>query len=250
MLKNKKAIITGGTRGIGRATALRFVREGADVLLTYAGNDEAAERTKLDAEAAAAESGAKVFIMKGDVSSESFASETVAFAKENLGTIDILVNNAGITRDGLLLRMKGADFDEVIRTNLNGAFYMLKAVAPVMTKNRKGRVINISSVAGVRGNAGQVNYSSSKAGVIGLTLSAAKELGSRGITVNAVAPGFIETDMTSVLTDEQKEKAYAQISLGRPGSPQEVAALIAFLASDDAAYITGQVIGIDGGIIM
>jgi 3-oxoacyl-[acyl-carrier protein] reductase len=250
MLKNKKAIMTGGTRGIGKAAVLRFVREGADVLLTYAGNDEAAEQTKLEAEAAAAESGAKVFILKGDVSSESFAAEAVAFAKENLGTIDILVNNAGITRDGLLLRMKAEDFDAVVRTNLNGAFYMLKAVAPVMTKNRSGRVINISSVAGVRGNAGQVNYSSSKAGVIGLTLSAAKELGSRGITVNAVAPGFIETDMTAVLTDEQKAKAYAQISLGRPGGPGEVAALITFLASDDAAYITGQVIGIDGGIIM
>jgi 3-oxoacyl-[acyl-carrier protein] reductase len=250
MLKGKIAIITGGTRGIGRATACRFIFEGVSVLLTYAGNDEAAEATKREAEAAAGAAGVKVFVLKGDVSSEAFAAETVTFAKENLGGIDILVNNAGITRDGLMLRMKGVDFDDVVRTNLNGAFYMMKAVAPVMTKNRSGRIINLSSVAGVRGNAGQVNYAASKAGIVGMTLSAAKELGSRGITVNAVAPGFIETDMTAALTDEQMEKAYAQISLGRPGASEEVAALIAFLASDEASYITGQVIGIDGGIIM
>jgi 3-oxoacyl-[acyl-carrier protein] reductase len=250
MLTNKIAIITGGTRGIGRATALRFAEKGASLLLTYAGNDEAAKQTEYEAAKAADATGAKVFVLKGDVSSESFAAEAIDFAKENLGGIDILVNNAGITRDGLLLRMKAADFDDVVRTNLSGAFYMLKAVAPVMTKNRSGRIINLSSVAGLRGNPGQVNYAASKAGIVGLTLSAAKELGSRGITVNAVAPGFIETDMTAALTDEQKEKAYAQISLGRPGKAGEVAALIAFLASDEAGYITGQVIGIDGGIII
>lgn len=245
-LENKVAIITGGTRGIGKAIATTFAEEGASLLLTYIGNDAAAEETKKDLEA----KGAKVEIMKGDISEETFATEVVARAKEIFEGVDILVNNAGITNDKLLLRMKAEDFDKVVKTNLNGSFYMLKSVAPLMTKKRSGRIINLSSVVGIKGNPGQVNYSSSKAGVIGLTLSAAKELGSRGITVNAVAPGYISTDMTGVLTDAQKEAAVSAINLGRIGEPWEVAKLVAFLASDDAGYITGQVISIDGGMII
>lgn len=245
-LENKSAIITGGTRGIGKAIAMELAEEGANLLLTYVGNDVAAEETKKELES----KGAKVEVMKGDISEESFAALVVARAKELYEGVDILVNNAGITNDKLLLRMKAEDFDSVVKTNLNGTFYMLKAVAPLMTKKRSGRIINLSSVVGIKGNPGQVNYSASKAGVIGLTLSSAKELGSRGITVNAVAPGFISTEMTDVMTDAQKEGAIASINLGRVGEAWEVAKLVAFLASDDAAYITGQVISIDGGMII
>lgn len=243
-LENKAAIITGGTRGIGKAIASSFADEGALLLLTYIGNDVAAEETRKELEA----KGAKVEIMKGDISDEDFSSSVVARAKEIYGGVDILVNNAGITKDKLFLRMKAEEFESVVNTNLNGSFYMLKAVAPLMTKKRYGRIINMSSVVGIKGNPGQVNYSASKAGVIGLTLSAAKELGVRGITVNAVAPGYISTDMTGAMTDEQKEAISGSIVLGRPGEPEEVASLITFLASDEAGYITGQVISIDGGL--
>jgi 3-oxoacyl-[acyl-carrier protein] reductase len=245
-LEGKTALITGGTRGIGRAVALELAAGGCNLLLVYQGNDEAAA----EAERLLNEADARVVLLKGNAADELFAAEAVAQAKTAFGGLDILVNNAGITRDKLLLRMKTEDFTDVLSVNLTGAFNMMKAAAPIMTKQRSGRIINLSSVSGVRGNAGQINYSASKAGLIGMSLSAAKELGPRNITVNAVAPGFIETDMTEILTDAQRDAAQASIALGRLGKAEEVAKLIGFLASDDAAYITGQVIGIDGGIVL
>jgi 3-oxoacyl-[acyl-carrier protein] reductase len=246
LLAGRIAVVTGGSRGIGRAVSLAFARNGADVLFTYVSNVEAAEETLslLEAEGVRAEA------LKGDVADSDFAKKVAAAAKETFGGADILVNNAGVTKDGLLLRMKPDDWGNVIQTNLSGTFFMLTAFTPVMVKARKGRIINLSSVAGVHGNAGQANYSASKAGVIGLTKSAAKELAPRNITVNAIAPGLIETDMATKLTDEQREKTIAQIGLGRLGRAEEVAELAVFLASDKAAYITGQVICIDGGITM
>ncbi|MDR0817913.1 MAG: 3-oxoacyl-[acyl-carrier-protein] reductase [Clostridiales Family XIII bacterium] len=246
LLSGKVAVVTGGSRGIGRAVCKAFAVSGADVLFTYVNNISAAEETLalLEAEGVRAEA------LKGDVSDSEFAKKVAAAAKDRFGGVDILVNNAGVTKDGLLMRMKPDDFDRVIQTNLSGTFFMLTAMTPIMMKARKGRVINLSSVAGVHGNAGQANYSASKAGVIGLTKSAAKELAPRNITVNAIAPGLIETDMAAALTEVQKEKTIAQIGLGRLGRAEEVAALAVFLASDKAAYITGQVICIDGGITM
>lgn len=244
MLKGKSAIITGGVRGIGRAIAEEFCKQGADVLLCYRSNEEAAKKTAEDL----SQYGTKVELIKGDVADPAHAEEAVTRAKELFGRIDILVNNAGITKDKLLLKMTPADFDEVIQANLNGSFNFLQAVAPVMIKQRGGRIINMSSVVGVRGSAGQINYSASKAGLIGMTLSAAKELGRRGITVNAIAPGYIETEMTEILTEDQKKAMLDAVSLGRPGQASDVANAAAFLASDQASYITGQVIGVDGGI--
>ncbi|MDR1136289.1 MAG: 3-oxoacyl-[acyl-carrier-protein] reductase [Clostridiales Family XIII bacterium] len=243
-MKGKIAVITGGTRGIGRATAFELADRGADLALTYRGNDAAAEETRR----ALTELGVKVELLRGDAADPEHSKHVAAVVKEKFGRIDILVNNAGITRDKLMLRMDAEDFDDVIKANLNGAFYMMAALAPMMIKQRYGRIINVSSVAGLRGNPAQVNYAASKAGLVGMTLSAAKELGARGVTVNAVAPGYIETDMTEVLTDEQKANMIKVISLRRAGTPAEVAKAIAFLASDAAAYITGQVLGIDGGI--
>lgn len=245
-LEGKAALITGGTRGIGRAIALEFAANGCNLLLVYQGNDEAAAET----ERLLSGVNVQTILLKGNAADEMFATEAVAQAKAAFGGLDILVNNAGITRDKLLLRMKTEDFTDVLAVNLTGAFNMTKAAAPIMTKQRSGRIVNLSSVSGVRGNAGQINYSASKAGLIGMTLSASKELGPRNITVNAVAPGFIETDMTEILTDAQREAAQTSIALGRLGQAEEVAKLICFLASDDAAYITGQVIGIDGGIVL
>jgi 3-oxoacyl-(acyl-carrier-protein) reductase len=244
MLTGKSAVITGGVRGIGKAIAEEFCRQGADVLLCYRSNEEAAAKTAEELK----QYGTKVELIKGDVSDPHHAEEAAKKAMELFGRIDILVNNAGITKDKLMMRMTPSDFAEVIQSNLNGSFYFLKAISAVMIKQKGGRIINISSIVGLRGNAGQVNYSASKAGIIGMTLSAAKELGKRGITVNAVAPGFIETDMTEILTEEQKEKMLEAISLGRAGKASDVAQAVTFLASDHASYITGQILGVDGGM--
>ncbi|MDD2189316.1 MAG: 3-oxoacyl-[acyl-carrier-protein] reductase [Eubacteriales bacterium] len=244
MLKGKSAVITGGVRGIGGAIAEEFCRQGADVLLCYRSNEEAAKKTAEQLK----QYGTRVEVIKGDISDPIHGEAAAKLAVEIFGKIDILVNNAGITKDKLIMRMTASDFNDVIQANLNGSFYFLRAVAPFMIKQKHGRIINISSIVGIRGNAGQVNYSASKAGVIGMTLSAAKELGKRGITVNAVAPGFIETDMTEILTDEQKKSMTNAISLGRAGKTSDVANAVVFLASDQAAYITGQVIGVDGGM--
>ena len=203
MLKGKAAIITGGVRGIGKAIAREFCENGADVLLCYRSNDEQARKTAEEL----AGFGTRIELLKGDVADPETAKAAVAKAKECFGRVDILVNNAGITRDKLLMRMSDTDFTDVISANLNGSFYFLSAAAKVMIKQKSGRIINLSSVAGVKGNPGQVNYSASKAGVVGMTMPAAKELGRRGITVNAIAPGFIDTDMTAVMTDDQKAKA-------------------------------------------
>uniref|UniRef100_UPI0003F723B3 3-oxoacyl-[acyl-carrier-protein] reductase n=1 Tax=Anaerovorax odorimutans TaxID=109327 RepID=UPI0003F723B3 len=244
MLKGKSAVITGGVRGIGKAIAEEFCKNGANVMLCYRSNDEAAENTAKEL----LQYGTKVELMKGDVSDFNHAEEVAKAAKEAFGKIDILVNNAGITRDNLMMKMSSQDFDDVVKANLSGSFYFVKAISKIMIKQRSGRIINLSSIVGLKGNPGQVNYSASKAGVIGLTLSAAKELGRRGITVNAIAPGFIETDMTGILTDEQKKKMAETISLGRIGKPKDIANAAVFLASDNASYITGQVLGIDGGM--
>lgn len=246
MLKEKKAIITGGVRGIGLGIAEEFCKNGADVMITYRGNDAAAQ----EAQEKLAQYGTKVIVSKGDVADEEYANSAVASAVEELGGVDILVNNAGITNDKLMARMTLDDFMKVINTNLAGAFNFSKAAAAVMMKKRSGRIINLSSIVGVRGNAGQANYSASKAGVIGLTKSNAKELGRRNITVNAIAPGYIETDMTAVLSDKQREAVIEGLSIKRLGQTEDIAKLAAFLASDSASYITGQVIGVDGGMII
>ena len=242
---SKTAIVTGGTRGIGLAIAKELAQNGMNLIVTYRGNDEAAAKAKQELE----EKGTKVEIIKSNVSSMEDAESIIKKAKDEFGSVDVLVNNAGITRDKLFIRMSEDDFTDVINTNLTGSFNMMKQAASVMMKQKSGNIINISSIVGVRGNAGQVNYSASKAGIIGMTLSAAKELGSRGIRVNAVAPGFVETDMTGVLTDEQKEATLKMISLKKFGKPEDIAKTVRFLASEDASYITGQVIGIDGGMM-
>ncbi|MDR1293190.1 MAG: 3-oxoacyl-[acyl-carrier-protein] reductase [Clostridiales Family XIII bacterium] len=247
LLDGKNALVTGGSRGIGLAIALEFAAEGAEVAIAdYASDEDNAEAV----EKLKAAGSAGAFALKGDVSDPGFAKEAAARVKEAFGGCDILMNNAGVTADGLILRMKPEDFDRVIRINLNGAFYMTKEFSALMVKQRSGRIINMSSVSGVNGNPGQANYSSSKAGLIGLTKSAAKELGSRGITVNAIAPGFIDTPMTRKLSEKQIESSLERVPLGRMGEPEDIARLAAFLASDKASYITAQVICVDGGIVM
>ena len=246
MLKDKVAIVTGASKGIGRAIAINFAKEGAKVVLNYRSDDNGAQEILKEIE----NSGGVAFLHKGDVSDFSVAEDLIKFCIEKFSRIDILVNNAGITRDTLLLRMKEEDFDSVINVNLKGSFNCVKHASSFMIKQKYGKILNISSVIGLIGNVGQINYAASKAGIIGMTKSLAKELGSRGINVNAIAPGFIETDMTSVLEDKTKETIMSHIPLKRMGSVEDVSNLAVFLASDLASYITGQVITVDGGMVM
>ena len=242
----KSAVFTGCSRGLGRAVCLELAAGGANVVLCYAGNENAANETAAACEAL----GAKVLAVRCDVADSAQVKALMDEALKVFGRIDILVNNAGITRDGLLMMMKETDFDDVINTNLKGAFLCMKAVARTMMKQRYGRIVNLSSVVGLRGNAGQVNYAASKAGVIGMTKSLAKELASRGVTVNAVAPGFMETDMTAAMPEAAKTATLAAIPMGRMGAAEDVAKAVAFLASEEAGYITGQVGAVDGGMAM
>ena len=241
------ALITGSSRGIGAAIALRLAKDGFDIALNDLNegmfeNNDIAEKIR--------EFGVKCEIFLADVSDYSQCEEMVGSVKEKFGGLDVLVNNAGITKDGLMARMSEEQYDKVIAVNQKSVFNMMKLAGKIMMKQRSGRIINLASVVGISGNAGQVNYAASKAGIIGMTKSAAKELASRGITVNAVAPGFIETEMTEVLSDKLKEEMRGQIPLARMGQPEDVAKAVAFLASDSAAYITGQVLQVDGGMVM
>ena len=244
MLENKVALVTGASRGIGREIAKTLAMNGAFVIVNYNGSKERADETVEEIRANGGSAAAFQCNVSDFAQTEAMVKELVAAYKH----IDILVNNAGITRDGLIMKMSEEDFDKVIETNLKGTFNTIRHLSRQMLKQKSGRIINISSVSGVLGNAGQANYAASKAGVIGLTKTMARELASRGITVNAVAPGFIDTDMTSVLSESVKEAAVAQIPLGHFGSPKDVAETVAFLASDKAGYITGQVIHVDGGM--
>ena len=244
MLENKVALVTGAGRGIGRQIALTLAKEGATVVVNYNGSRERAEGVVAEIENA----GGKAEAYGCDVSDFESCQEMINNVINKYGHLDILVNNAGITRDGLIMKMKEEDFDAVLNTNLKGTFHTIRHSARQMLKQKSGKIINISSVSGVMGNAGQANYAASKAGVIGLTKTMARELASRGITVNAVAPGFIETEMTEVLSDNVKEHACGQIPLGRFGKAEDVAELVAFLASEKGNYITGQVLCVDGGM--
>ena len=246
MLTGKIAVVTGASRGIGKEIAKTLAAKGATVVVNYNGSAAKAEETVKEIEAL----GGKAEALQCNVSEYDKAAEMMEYVVKTYGRVDILVNNAGITRDNLLMKMSEEDFDAVLNTNLKGAFNCMRHVARQMVKQRGGRIINISSVSGVMGNAGQVNYSASKAGIIGLTKSAAKELASRGITVNAIAPGFIKTDMTDVLSDKVKENIAASIPMGSMGTTEDVAKAAAFLASDGARYITGQVLRVDGGMAM
>ena len=245
-LVGKVALVTGGSRGIGRAIALKLAENGADVAINYAGNTAAAEEVK----AAIEQMGRKALLIQCSVADTDGVQVMVNQVVKELGRLDILVNNAGITRDGLLMRMKEADWDDVMNTNLKGVYNCSKAVMRTMMKQKSGRIVNMASVVGEMGNAGQANYAAAKAGVIGFTKSLAKEVAFRGITVNAIAPGFIATDMTRVLSDDQKAEMARTIPLGRAGQPEDVANAVLFLASEGAAYITGQVLNVDGGMVM
>jgi 3-oxoacyl-[acyl-carrier protein] reductase len=245
-LTGKTALVTGGSRGIGRAIVRRLAAQGADVAFSFKGNQVAADATAADVEAL----GRRSVAIQADARSQEGADALVKAVLEAFGKVDILVNNAGITRDNLIMRMGADEWTEVLDTNLSGAFYALKAVTRPMLKARAGRIVNITSVSGQAGQMGQANYSSAKAGLIGLTKAAARELASRGITVNAVAPGFVLTELTAGLPDALKEEITARTPLGRFGTTEEIANAVAFLASDEAAYITGQVLAVDGGLVM
>ena len=246
LLDGKTAIVTGAARGIGKAIALKFAQEGANIAFTDLVIDENAEATAKELEAL----GVKAKAYASNAANFEDTAKVVAEIHKDFGRIDILVNNAGITKDGLLMGMSEEDFDQVIDVNLKGTFNMMRFVSRQMLRQRSGRMISMASVVGIAGNAGQANYAASKAGIIGMTKSAARELASRGVTVNAVAPGFIETEMTAVLSEEVKKASAAQIPLGHFGRPEDIAKAVAFLASDDAAYITGQIIQVDGGMVI
>lgn len=246
MLKGKNALVTGASRGIGRAIALELAKQGSNVAINYAGNEKKAEAVVQEIE----KLGCKAIKIQTDVADETAVKMMVKEVISEFGSLDILVNNAGITRDNLLMRMKETEFDEVINTNLKGVFLCTKAVTRQMMKQRAGKIINVASIVGISGNPGQANYVAAKAGVIGLTKTTAKELASRNILVNAVAPGFISTDMTEALSPEQQEEMLTMIPLQKLGEPEDVAKVVRFLASDDASYITGQTIHIDGGMVM
>ncbi len=241
------ALITGAAKGIGAAIAKRLAHDGFNVVINYH-SDGSAEAAECAAEAIHTECGVETLAVQCDVSDYVAVKEMAALIKERFGRIDVLVNNAGITKDGLLMRMSEEQFDDVIRTNLAGTFNCMRHIAPIMVKQRSGRIINISSVVGVYGNAGQINYAASKAGIIGMTKTAAKELGSRNITVNAVAPGFIETDMTAALGEKASEALTGRIALGRLGQTEDVANAVSFFADSRTSYVTGQILSVDGGI--
>lgn len=245
-LTGKTAVVTGGSRGIGRAICLKLAGQGANIVLNFAGNEAAAEETRSQCEAL----GVKALAVKGDVADAEACNALIEKAVSEFGGVDILVCNAGINRDNLLMRMSDEEFQKVIDTNLKGTFHCMRAAIRPMMKKRRGRIISISSVVGLMGNAGQINYAASKAGVIGMTKSLAREVASRHITVNAVAPGFIKTDMTAVLSDSVKEGILHGIPLGELGEAEDVANAVLYLASDEAAYITGQIISVDGGMAM
>lgn len=245
-LEGKTAVVTGASRGIGRAIAMQLASEGARVVVNYSGSQAKAEEVV----AAIKANGGEAIAVQASVANADDVQVLMATALETFGSIDVLVNNAGITRDNLLMRMKEDEWDDVMNTNLKGVFLCTKAVTRQMMKQRSGRIINIASIVGVAGNAGQANYVAAKAGVIGLTKTTAKELASRNILVNAIAPGFITTEMTDQLPEELKEGMLGQIPLAKLGQPEDVAKAVVFLASDDAAYITGQTLHIDGGMVM
>ncbi len=246
LLEGKVALVTGASRGIGRAIALRFAAEGAKVAINYAGNQKAAEEVQKQI----VDAGGEAIIVQADIASAEAVEAMLKKVVDTYGQVDILVNNAGITRDTLFIRMNQEDWEDVLNTNLSGVFNCTKYASKMMMKKRFGRIINMSSVVGLTGNAGQANYAAAKAGVIGFTKSLARELAKRNITVNAIAPGFIATDMTAVLPEKAKEGILADIPMGKMGTPEDVANVALFLASDKAAYITGQVINVDGGMVM
>lgn len=246
MLQGKCAVITGASRGIGREIAMKYAKEGANIVLNYRNSETEALQLKEELD----KLGSDTLIVKANVSNFEEAEKLIKEAKEVFGRVDILVNNAGITKDNLIMRMKEEDFDSVIDVNLKGAFNCLKAVTPIMIRQKSGKIINMSSVVGVIGNAGQVNYCASKAGLIGMTKSLAREIGGKNINVNAIAPGFIDTDMTKVLSEDQKKNIMSQVPLKRLGQAEDIANLALFLASNQSDYITGQVIHVDGGMAM
>jgi len=245
-MEGRVALVTGGGRGIGRAIAVRLAREEAKIAISYRSNDEAAEETRR----LVREAGAECEAIKGDVAEAADVEALVKGVGEAFGSVEILVNNAGTTRDNILMRMKDAEFDEVLATNLKGTYLCTRAVLRGMVRARWGRIVNISSVVGLLGNAGQANYAASKAGIIGFTKSTAREVASRGITANVIAPGYVETELTGELPESVKEQILGQVPASRFGEPEEIAEAVAFLAGDGAAYITGQTIAVDGGMVM